>query len=122
MANRRLGGTAYLTIDGTNVALVGDFEWEPGSVKRETKTGMDGVHGFTEAPNPGSISATVRDLQGVSTTAFNNLVNVTVVVELNSGKTITGRNMWTTEPQRVKSNEATFDLKFEGPAGCVTER
>lgn len=119
---RRLGGTAYLSVDGVNVALVGDFEWEPGAIKRETKTGMDGVHGFTESPNPGSISATIRDLQGVSVTALNNLTNVTVVCELNSGKTVVGRNMWTTEPQRVKSNEATFEIKFEGPAGCVTEQ
>lgn len=117
----RLAGTAYLSIDGKNVALVGDFEWETGLVDRETLVGMDGVHGFKEKPRPGKISGTIRDASNVSVAAFNNLINTTVTCELANGKRVTGRNMWQTGPTPAKAEDGTFELKFEGVAGSVNE-
>lgn len=120
MANR-LAGTAYLAIDGKNIALVGDFEWDAGSAVRETLVGMDGVHGFKEKPKINKISGTIRDTGGVSVVAFNNLTNVTVTCELANGKRVTGRNMWQVGELPTKAEDATFELKFEGVAGSVTE-
>jgi Phage tail tube protein len=120
-ANSRLAGTAYLAIDGKNVALVGDFEWDSGLVVRETLQGMDGIHGFKEKPKAGRISGMIRDLGGVSVSALNNLVNVTVTCELANGKRVTGRNMWQVGELVAKAEDATFELKFEGVAGCVSE-
>jgi Phage tail tube protein len=117
----RLAGTAYLSVDGVSFLLRGDFAYNPSSVTRETLTGMDGVHGFSEKPFPGSISGTLTDAGGLSVASFNAMSNVTVVCELANGKTIIGRNMWTVEAQEVKSTEATFEVKWEGPQGCVTE-
>jgi len=117
----RLAGTAYLAIDGKNVALVGDFEWDTGTVARETLTGMDGVHGFKEKPKPGRIKMTVRDAGDLSVAAFNNLTNVTVTCELANAKRVTGRNMWQVGDLPVKSEDATFELAFEGVAGSVNE-
>lgn len=118
----RLAGTAYLAIDGVTYSLVGDFEWDPGAVTRESLLGMDGVHGFKEKPKGGKISGTIRDGGGLSVTSFNNMVNVTITCELANGKLIVGRNMWSVESQSVKSEDGTFELKFEGPQGCVTEQ
>lgn len=120
MANpNRLAGTASLTVDGVNYLLVGDFEYNPSKVTRETLNGMDGVHGFSEKPRPGSISGTLRDTGGLTVADLNAMDNVTVVAELANGKTVIGRNMWTVEDQTAKSTDATIEVHWEGPA--VTE-
>lgn len=120
MANR-LAGTAYLSINGKSIALVGDFEWDSGVVDRKTLKGMDGIHGFSEEPMPGKIKGTIRDTGSVSVKALNNLIDVTITCELANGKRVTGRNMWQVGPLPVRSTEATFELAFEGQAGCVSE-
>ena len=117
----RLAGTAYLTVNGVSYALVGDFEYSPASVTRETLTGMDTVHGFSEKPVAPHISGTLRDSGGLSVASLNGMVNVTVVAELANGKVIIGRNMWTVEAQTAKSMDATIEVKWEGPQGGVTE-
>ncbi|MEF3068066.1 phage tail tube protein [Pandoraea apista] len=111
----RLAGTASITVDGTNYLLVGDFEYNPSSVTRETLSGQDGVHGFSEKKRPGSISASLRDAGNLTVADLNSMDNVTVVAQLANGKTIIGRNMWTVEDQTVKSTDATIEVKFEGP-------
>ncbi|VVE12937.1 phage tail protein [Pandoraea capi] len=111
----RLAGTASLTVDGTNYLLVGDFEYNPSSVTRETLSGQDGVHGFSEKPRPGTISASLRDAGNLTVADLNAMDNVTVVTQLANGKTIIGRNMWTVEDQTAKSTDATIEVKWEGP-------
>lgn len=115
----RLAGTASLTVNGTNYLVVGDFEYNPSTVTRETLTGMDGVHGFSEKRRPGSISASLRDSGNLTVADINAMDNETVVVQLANGKTVIGRNMWTVEDQTVKSTDATLEVKWEGPQ--VTE-
>jgi len=110
----RLAGVAYLTVDGTNYMLAGDFTYSVSKVLRETLTGQDRVHGYSEKPVAGKMSCSVRDAGGLSVASFNAMTNVTVTVELANGKTIVGRNMWTVEPQEVKTAEAIFEVKWEG--------
>lgn len=110
----RLAGTANLTVDGQGFLLVGDFEYNPSKVTRESLVGMDGPHGYSEKPRVGSIAGTLRDSGGLSVSALNAMTNVTVVCELANGKTIIGRNMWTVEDQTAKSTEATIEVKWEG--------
>lgn len=123
MANptNRLAGTAYLSVDGVTYMLAGDFEYKPSQFTRETLTGMDSVHGYSEKPVAPHIGATLRDSGGLSVASLNGMVNVTLVVELANGKTIIGRNMWTVEDQTAKSTDATIDIKWEGPQGSVSE-
>jgi len=110
----RLAGIAYLTVDGSNYTLAGDFAYSVSKVQRETLTGQDRVHGYSEKPKAGSMSGSIRDAGGLSVASFNAMTNVTVTVELANGKTIIGRNMWTVESQEVKTAEATFEVKWEG--------
>jgi hypothetical protein len=121
MANpNRLAGTATLTVDGQNYLLVGDFEYNPSTVTRESLVGMDDVHGFSEKKRVGSISGTLRDTSGLTVADLNAMDNSTVVAQLANGKTIIGRNMWTVEDQTVKSTDATVEVKWEGPAVSET--
>ena len=114
-----LAGVAYLTVDGTTYMLTGDLKYQVSGKKRETLTGQDGVHGYSEMPRAGKISANLRDNAGLSVAAINAMTNVTVVCELANGKTIVGRNMWTVEDQEVETGEAKMDITWEGVS--VTE-
>lgn len=123
MANNtnRLAGTATLAVDGQTYMLRGDFEYKPSTVTRESISGMDSVHGYSEKPTPGHIACTISDSGGLTVGDLNDMTNVTVVAELANGKTIIGRNMWTVEDQTAKATDATIEIKWEGPQGCVTE-
>lgn len=110
---RRLAGVCYLTVDGTTYMLSADLAYSPSTVRRETITGMDGVHGYKETPVAGYISGTLRDAGSLSVAAFNAMTNVTVVAELANGKVVSARNAWTVDVQEVKATEGTFDVKFE---------
>lgn len=118
MANL-LAGTASVTVDGATYLVEGGFKYNPSKVSRESLTGMDSVHGFKEKIIAPSISMSLRDTGGLTVASVNAMTNVTVVAQLANGKTIIGRNMWTVESQEVESEDAKFEVKFEGPA--VTE-
>ncbi|WP_289992141.1 phage tail tube protein [Photorhabdus laumondii] len=117
--SNRLAGTAYVTVDGISIMVAGDFTWSPSTVTRETLTGMDYVHGYKEKPQAGFISCKVRDSGGTTVADFNNQTNVTIVAELANGKTIIGEGMWTVNTQEVASEDATFEVRWEGTS--VTE-
>jgi hypothetical protein len=110
----RIAGVAYLSVDGKQYMLAGDFGYSPSKVSRETLVGQDRVHGYSEKPHQGMMSATLRDAGGLTVADINAMTNVTVTAELANGKTVIGRNMWTVDVQEVKTAEATFDVKWEG--------
>jgi hypothetical protein len=114
-----LAGTAAITSNGRNFRLAASAKYSVNTVKRETLTGMDGVHGFKETPVPGWISATLRDAGDLTVADFEAMVDETVVLELANGKTVTGNGVWTVDAQEVDAAEGTFDVKWEGPS--VTE-
>ena len=118
-SSNRLAGVCYLTVDGANYMMAGEFSYKVSGVTRETLKGQDGVHGYSEMPVQGYIGGTLRDSGGLSMAALNAMTSVTVVLELANGKTVIGRNMWSTEQQENKTTEATIEMKFEGPS--VTE-
>jgi hypothetical protein len=110
----RLAGIAYLSVDGQTYMLAGDLSYSPSSVSRETLTGQDRVHGFSEKPHAGFIAGTLRDAAGLTVAQLNAMTNVTVVAELANGKTVIGRNLWTVEAQEVKTMDGTVDVRWEG--------
>ena len=116
-----LAGIAYITVDGTQYQLVGELAYSPGVYKRESLSGQDAVHGYSEMPTPPYISGTLRDGGNLTVADFNAMTNVTVQLELANGKNVVGRNMWTVEVQEVKTQEGTFEVRFEGLTGSVTE-
>ena len=117
----RLAGVASVLIDGTSYALVGKLTYSPGSITRETLVGQDAVHGPKEMPRAPSMSMTIRDAKGMTVADFNAMNGVNVTGQLASGKVVIGAGMWTLDAQDVDTEDASFDLKFEGPTGSVTE-
>lgn len=117
----RLAGIAYISVDGQSYMLSGELTYSPGSVERETLIGQDRVHGYSEKPRAPFISGSFRDAGTLTVDDFNNMTDVTVTCELANSKTVIGRNMWTAQAQEVKTPDATFEVRFEGFSGSVTE-
>ena len=109
-----LAGIVSLTIDGITYLVAGDAKYQVSGRKRETATGQDSVHGFTEQPRPGKISMTLRDRAGLSIAAVAAITNSTIVLGLANGKTAVGRNMWNVGDQEVDTKEGTVEIEFEG--------
>lgn len=110
----RIAGTCFLSVDGKNYLVSGDFEYSPSKVERETLVGMDIVHGYSEKPAVPHISGTIRDAGGLKVADLNAMTNVTVVAELANGKIIIGRNMWTVDKQTAKATDGNIEVKWEG--------
>lgn len=117
----RLAGVATITVGGTQYLLAAKLTYSASTVTRETLAGQDQIHGFKEMPIPCFISGTFRDGNNLRVEDFNQMTNVTISVALANGKTVVGRNMWTTGVQEVDTTEGTFEIRFEGPTRCVTE-
>lgn len=112
--NNMIAGTAYLTIDGRSVQLVGEFSYRPTQMTVETLKGMDGIHGAKGSPEAGMIKAKLRDSGAISIQELGNATDVTVVAVLANGKTIVGRNMWRVgEPLEVDAEDASFAIQWE---------
>lgn len=117
-----LAGEASLSVNGITYLLQGKLTYSTGSVKRETLGGQDQIHGFSEMPRAPHISGTLRDTSGLLLNDFNKMQGVTLTMQIANGKTITGRNMWTVDAQEVNTEDGTFDVKWEGLTGSVTEQ
>jgi hypothetical protein len=115
MSSNLIAGVAQITVDGATHQLEGSLKYSPSTVKREAMIGQDGFHGWKETPVTGSISMSIRDAGNLTVASFNSMRNATVVATLANGKIITGRNMGTTDVQEVDTEDAKFDVKFEGP-------
>lgn len=111
----RVAGVATITVDGESFALRGEFAYRVATVDRSTIAGQDGIHGYKEMPTAGQISAQFTDTGRLDVAAINAMTNVTVIAELANGKTVIGRNMWTTGTQDVKTVDSTLDTIWEGP-------
>lgn len=110
----RLAGITGMTIDGTAYMVVSDVTWSPSKWKRETLTGLDSVHGFSEVPMQGHIEATLRDSGAITVGDFNDMRCVEVQLSLANGKAVTGSNMWNTAALEVRAAEGTFQVRFDG--------
>jgi hypothetical protein len=114
-SNLRLAGVAALTIDGAPWNVVGDLEYSPTTVIRETLKGQTQVEGYSEMPQQGSITANLRDQGGTTVASLNALTNSTIIAQLANGKTVYGAPMWQVGEIAVNTQEGTFKVTFEGP-------
>lgn len=110
-----IAGIATVSADGETYMLAGELEYSVAAVERETLTGQDMVHGYSEKPVAGFIGGSFRDSGEYDVLIFNNMVEVTVSASLANGKVITGSGMWTVGKQDVKTTDGTFSVRWEGP-------
>lgn len=109
----KVGGIAYVKVDGDQLLLRGDLTVSPDSIERKGVAGQDGIHGYTETPVVPSMSMTVTDLGQISISRIRDWTNVTVTAELMNGKTWVGRNGWAADARQHNTKEGSYELKFE---------
>lgn len=118
----RIAGVATVKVDGAQIMLEGKLEYSTSLMVRETKTGQDTVHGYGEKPTAPYIAGTFRATSTTNTQQLNGITNSTVSCKLANGIQVIGRNMWQVgEPIKVDTEEGTFELRFEGLQGSVSE-
>ena len=113
MAQVAFGGIAALFIDGNATPIVSGLTYRCGGVENETADGMDGIQGFTSKYVSGMMSFKIRLSKDLPLSTFLNLTSSTVVVQLVSGSTVSGYNMWLTKVPEADAAEGTAELVFE---------
>ncbi|HZU64972.1 MAG TPA: phage tail tube protein [Novosphingobium sp.] len=115
-----IAGTLSITVDGVTYAVAGQGTYLVSSTTRETLTGQDAVHGYSEKPAAGHIAWQGRDSGAVSMATLNSANGVTVVASLINGKVIIAQNAWRDgEPAEVNTEDGTFSIRFA--SASVTE-
>ncbi|AOX16921.1 hypothetical protein AA0488_0689 [Kozakia baliensis NRIC 0488] len=109
---RRAGVTAGF-INGVAYDIT-EARYSPSRVVRETLKGLNGIHGYSELPQQGRITMTIRDAAGMTVADFNDMSSVSVQLQLANGKAVSGDGMWVTEAIEVSAAEATFEVSLEG--------
>ena len=112
----RIGGIAFLKVDGYQYLLRGDLTVSPDLLAREGIAGQDGIHGFTETPNVPEISATITDTGGLSLSQLAAITCSTVTAELANGKVYILRDAWTSEARELNTSEGSVAVTFQGMA------
>jgi len=112
----KVGGVAFLRVDGFQYLLRGDLTVNPGGFTREGIVGQDGFHGYTETPVTAEISATLTDTGGLSLTQLRNITCSTVTVELANGKMYVLRDAFVTEAFELNTAEGSLAVTFVGAA------
>jgi len=82
------------------------------TLKREPIIGMDGGHGWTEPPCEGTISFVVTDSDGLSVKGFQAMTNVTIEIQLRTGKRIIGTQCFSIGTQETDVKDASIKLEF----------
>jgi len=116
-----VGGIAFVTANGVSYRLVGNASYSPAEIEREPALGMDGVHGYIEKPRISSIKGRFRDDGNLTVGDFQNMAGITVVLELVTGKVVSGSNMWTAAAAEVDAAEGTFDVEWQCGGGLTEE-
>lgn len=89
---QRIAGIAFLTVDGNQLALRGNFTVSPSAVERTMIAGQDGVHGYQELPRVPYIEGDLSTIPGMALEDLEAETDVTVVAQLANGMqyTLTG--------------------------------
>lgn len=89
---QRFAGIAFLTVDGVQLALRGNFTVSPSPVERTMIAGQDGVHGYQELPRVPFIEGDLSAIPGLLLDDLIAQTDVTVIAQLANGMqyTLTG--------------------------------
>jgi hypothetical protein len=108
------GGTAYFYIDGALHEMAGTFKIDPGGVIRTPYAGPSGMIGFTERIDPPMVEAEIADNPSLSLVTLRAMNDVTVLFELNIGKTYQLNRAFQTDKIELDGEAGKFLLKFSG--------
>lgn len=110
----RVGGVAYLKVDGNNIPLRGNLTIHPNQSERTGVAGQDGPQGFTEMPRVPAIEADVTTDPGYSIMDALNVSDATVQAECANGMVYVLRNAWQAGVTDLNTVEGSAKFRWEG--------
>jgi hypothetical protein len=84
---QRISGIAFLTVDGNQLALRGNFTVSPSAVERTMIAGQDSVHGYQELPRVPYIEGDISTTPDMQLETLDGMTDVSVVAQLANGFT-----------------------------------
>lgn len=114
MALERVAGTAFIKVDGEQLALRGTATINPLSSTRSGVVGMDGVHGYKEEPAIPSIELEVGDRRDLDLTKVGAWTGKTVTFEAATGRTYVLADAFQSGDLSLNGADGSVTLKFEG--------
>lgn len=115
--NEPIAGTAFITVDGVTHLLDAECSYSVAKVSKSTKSGMSGVYGRIETPRACFIAGTFVDRGGLRVEDFADMDDVTVRLELISGKVIVLAGAHTTDAAEVNAATGSFQARWESGNG-----
>lgn len=113
MADKKLTGTAYISLDGRRQGTVpGSGKLNPGGVTRTPQVIDGNVIGYSETPVHAEIECEIAMTSDVDIIAINEATDMTIMFETDSGKKYVVRNAATMEP--IKEEATKTPAKFFG--------
>lgn len=110
----RVAGIAWLTVDGSQYPLRGNFTVSPSPVERAMIAGQDYVHGYSENPRVPYIAGDVTLVPELSIETVQNITNSTVTAQLANGKNYVLRQAVCTAALELNTKEGQVSVRFEG--------
>ena len=117
MAGRRVAGTAYITMDGSQLALRGNLTVSLSRVERSGIAGLDRTHGYMEKPRVQYIEGDITLVEGFSVEDLDNIVDATIVVQLANGKSYSLFEAWTKAAHEINAEQGQVRVRWEGMDG-----
>ena len=116
MANR-VGGTITFRRNGISYLAKGSFEYNLGRPMRETVTGQDEVHGFTEKPQPATVKGMITDDGTLDIDLLCRGEGELITLELANGKTVMLEEAWSQTEGAVKTETGEIEINFVARKG-----
>lgn len=110
----RRSGFLFVKVNGVTYDAKGDYTYNLGQPKREAIVGPDRVHGYKELPQVPFIEGEITDSSNIDVSAFLNIKDATVTLELANGKVISLSNAWYAGDGNIQTEEANIQVRFEG--------
>ncbi len=114
-----LGGRVFLKIDGEQLSVLGNITSNVGqTVTRETVTGTDGVHGYTEKPVAPFIQCDLTERAEFPLSMISAVNDATITAELADGRSLLLRNAFQVgDVERNPEGGSLGSVRFEGLSG-----
>ena len=114
---KRVAGTAFITMDGAQLALRGNLMVSLSKVERTGIAGMDRTHGYTEKPRVQYIEGDFTLVEGTSIEQLDNITDATIVAQLANGNSYSLFEAWTKAAHELNAEQGQVRIRWEGMDG-----
>ena len=106
----KIGGTAYIDVDGTQYRLGGTVTVSPDTVEREGVVGLTGPGQYIERPRIPFVEVEVLSRPEVSLATIQAITDATITIELANGNSYIFEGAYATDARELDASAGTFTV------------